>query len=151
MLFDLGPGFSTGSDRVNTPEDTPVLLREPGSTRALLCTLCGLRMGQPPTSPPLNEGLKRCSTKARVTSASVASSMARRVESAEAHRIQYPQSLLKSVMASLAVDSNGERIGGLKRRMDRHEQKWPRAKGFLTAAGVAIARLEVVAETRRWH
>jgi hypothetical protein len=77
--------------------------------------------------------------------------MARRVESAEAHRIQYPQSLLKSVMASLAVDSNGERIGGLKRRMDRHEQKWPRAKGFLTAAGVAIARLEVVAETRRWH
>jgi hypothetical protein len=55
------------------------------------------------------------------------------------------------VMASLAVDSNGERIGGLKRRMDRHEQKWPRAKGFLTAAGVAIARLEVVVEARRWH
>jgi hypothetical protein len=54
-------------------------------------------------------------------------------------------------MASLAVDSNGERISGLERRMDRHEQKWPRAKGFLTAAGVAIARLEMVVEAPRWH
>jgi hypothetical protein len=145
MLFDLGPGFSTGSDRVNTPEDTPVLLREPGSTRAFLCTLCGLRMGQPPTSPPLNEGLKRCSTKARVTSASVASSMARRVESAEAHRIQYPQSLLKSsVVASWmqrlttqpssgAEDGDGE----FGRRQQWRAHRWPEAPHGPTRAEMA--------------
>jgi hypothetical protein len=62
-----------------------------------------------------------------------------------------PHQALKTVMSSFTVDRNGERIGGLKRRMDRHEQKWPRAKGFLTAVGAGIARLEVVMEARRWH
>jgi hypothetical protein len=44
----LAQAFSTGSDRVNIPVDTPVLLHEPDFTRPLLCTLCGLRMCHPP-------------------------------------------------------------------------------------------------------
>ena len=80
---------------------------------------------------------------------SVATSLARRVEIAEAHRIQSPRyrsrssdtaseatidhaALLKrkrhqapkTVMAGLNVDSKGERIGVLERRLGRYEQKW---------------------------
>jgi hypothetical protein len=55
-------------------------------------------------------------------------------------------SVLKTQMAGLMGDGNGGRIGELERRMERHEQNWQRAKGFLAAASVAMAIIEVAAE-----
>ena len=82
--------FSTDSDRGNTPEDARRLFREAGSTRPLRRTLCGLRMCQP---PPLRRHGARDSKGVRQRSlgTSVATSLARRVEIAEAHRIQSPR------------------------------------------------------------
>jgi hypothetical protein len=57
--------------------------------------------------------------------------------------------VLKSQMTNLAGDGNGGRIADLKRRMDRHEQNWQRAKGFLAAVSVVFAVIEVAVET--WH
>jgi hypothetical protein len=46
-------------------------------------------------------------------------------------------------------DGNGGRLAELERRMDRHEQNWQRAKGFLAALSVLFAVVEVAVET--WH
>lgn len=55
-------------------------------------------------------------------------------------------SALKTQMTGLMGDGNGGRIAELERRMERHEQNWQRAKGFLAAASVLMAILEVAAE-----
>jgi hypothetical protein len=39
--------------------------------------------------------------------------------------------------------------GSLERRLERHEQNWQRAKGFLAAASVLFAVIEVAFEV--WH
>jgi hypothetical protein len=57
--------------------------------------------------------------------------------------------VLKNQMNGLMGDGNGGRIAELERRLDRHEQSWQRAKGFLAAASVLLAVLEVAVEA--WH
>lgn len=52
-------------------------------------------------------------------------------------------SVLKTQMNGLMGDGNGGRIADLERRMDRHEQNWQRAKGFLTAFSVLLTIVEV--------
>ncbi|MFZ1013037.1 MAG: hypothetical protein WAN28_06805 [Terracidiphilus sp.] len=56
-------------------------------------------------------------------------------------------SVLKTQMTGLTGDGNGGRIAELERRMERHEQNWQRAKGFLAAVSVLLAILEVAVET----
>ena len=51
--------------------------------------------------------------------------------------------VLKTQMTSLMGDGNGGRIAELEQRMDRHEQNWQRAKGFLAAVSVLFAVVEV--------
>ena len=53
-------------------------------------------------------------------------------------------SALKTQMNGLMGDGNGGRLADLEWRMDRHEQNWQRAKGFLAAFGVLFAVAEVV-------
>jgi len=60
-------------------------------------------------------------------------------------------SVLKTQMAGLVGDGNCGRLGDLERRMDRHEQNWQRAKGFLAALSVAFAVVEVAVEAWRRH
>jgi hypothetical protein len=55
-------------------------------------------------------------------------------------------SVLKTQMAAITGDGNGGKIAELERRMERHEQNWQRAKGFLAAASVAVAVIEVAVE-----
>ena len=52
-------------------------------------------------------------------------------------------SVLKTQMTGLTGDGNGGRIADLERRMERHEQNWQRAKGFLAAVSVLFAVVEV--------
>ncbi len=52
-------------------------------------------------------------------------------------------SVLKTQMAGLVGDGNGGRLAELERRMDQHEQNWQRTKGFLAAASVVMAVIEV--------
>jgi hypothetical protein len=58
-------------------------------------------------------------------------------------------SVLKTQMASLTGDGSGGRVAELERRMERHEQSWQRAKGFLAAVSVLFAVIEVAVEA--WH
>ena len=58
-------------------------------------------------------------------------------------------SVLKSQMSGLMGDGSGGRLAELERRMDRHEQNWQRAKGFLAAMSVVFAVVEVAVEA--WH
>ena len=58
-------------------------------------------------------------------------------------------SVLKSQMAGLMGDGNGGRMVELERRMDRHEQNWQRAKGFMAAISVVFAVIEVAVQA--WH
>jgi hypothetical protein len=58
-------------------------------------------------------------------------------------------SVLKSQMSGLLGDGSGGRLVELERRMDRHEQNWQRAKGFLAAMSVVFAVIEVAVEA--WH
>jgi len=51
-------------------------------------------------------------------------------------------SVLKTQMTNLAGDGTGGRIADLEHRMERHEQNWQRAKGFLAAVSVVFAVLE---------
>jgi hypothetical protein len=60
-------------------------------------------------------------------------------------------SVLKTQMAGLTGDGNGGRIADLERRMDRHEQNWQRAKGFLAAISVLFAVLEVTLQALNRH
>jgi hypothetical protein len=60
-------------------------------------------------------------------------------------------SVLKTQMTSLMGDGNGGRIAELEQRMDRHEQNWQRAKGFLAAVSVLFAVVEVAVEALRHH
>jgi hypothetical protein len=60
-------------------------------------------------------------------------------------------SVLKTQMTNLTGDGNGGRIAELERRMDRHEQTWQRAKGFLAAVSVLFAVIEVAVETLIRH
>ncbi len=60
-------------------------------------------------------------------------------------------SVLKNQMSSLMGDGNGGRIAQLERRLERHEQNWQRAKGFLAAASVVFAVIEVAFEAWRRH
>jgi len=55
-------------------------------------------------------------------------------------------SVLKTQMNALVGDGNGGRVADLERRMERHEQNWQRAKGFLAAASVVLAVLEFAVE-----
>jgi hypothetical protein len=55
------------------------------------------------------------------------------------------QELSRERAATDGVRASG-RIGELERRMERHEQNWQRAKGFLAAASVALAVLEFAVE-----
>lgn len=55
-------------------------------------------------------------------------------------------SVLKSQMTVLTGDGNGGKIAELEHRMERHEQNWQRAKGFLAAGSVALAVFEVAVE-----
>ena len=59
--------------------------------------------------------------------------------------------MLKTQMTGLMGDGNGGRIAELERRMDRHEQNWQRAKGFLAAVSVLFAVIEVAVETLLRH
>ena len=56
-------------------------------------------------------------------------------------------SVLKTQMTNLAGDGNGGRVADLERRMERHEQNWQRAKGFLAAVSVLFAVIEVAVTT----
>jgi hypothetical protein len=58
-------------------------------------------------------------------------------------------SVLKTQMKGLTGDGNGGRIADLERRMERHERNWQRAKGFLAAASVLIAVIQVAFQA--WH
>jgi len=58
-------------------------------------------------------------------------------------------SVLKTQMNALVSDSGGGRVGALERRMERHEQNWQRAKGFMAAVSVLFAVVEVAFEA--WH
>ena len=60
-------------------------------------------------------------------------------------------SVLKTQMTGLMGDGNGGRIADLERRMDRHEQNWQRAKGFIAAVSVLFAVIEVAMETLLRH
>ena len=57
--------------------------------------------------------------------------------------------VLKTQITSLMGDGNGGRIAELERRMERHEQNWQRAKGFLAAVSVFFAVVEVALEAWR--
>ncbi|MGA2050681.1 MAG: hypothetical protein ABSG96_23545 [Terracidiphilus sp.] len=58
-------------------------------------------------------------------------------------------SVLKTQITNLMGDGNGGRIAELERRMERHEQNWQRAKGFLAAVSVLFAVVEVALEAWR--
>jgi hypothetical protein len=60
-------------------------------------------------------------------------------------------SVLKTQMISLTGEGNGGRVADLERRMERHEQSWQKAKGFLAAVSVLFAVLEVAFEAWRRH
>ena len=57
--------------------------------------------------------------------------------------------VLKTQMNGLVGDGNGGRIADLERRMERHEENWQRAKGFMAAASVLLAVVEVAFQA--WH
>ena len=57
--------------------------------------------------------------------------------------------VLKTQMNGLMGDGNGGRIADLERRMERHEENWQRAKGFMAAFSALLAVVEVAFET--WH
>jgi hypothetical protein len=58
-------------------------------------------------------------------------------------------SVLKTQMGGLMGDGSGGRLAELERRIERHEQDWQRAKGFLAAVSVIFAVVEVAVEA--WH
>ena len=59
--------------------------------------------------------------------------------------------VLKTQMTSLMGDGNGGRIAELEHRMERHEQNWQRAKGFMAAFSVVLAVAEVAVAALHRH
>lgn len=55
-------------------------------------------------------------------------------------------SALKTQMNGLVGDGNGGRLAELERRMEQHERNWQRAKGFVAAASVVLAVIEVAVD-----
>jgi hypothetical protein len=51
-------------------------------------------------------------------------------------------SVLETQIAELISDGNGGRIAGPKRQMQRHEQSWQWARGFLAATTVCLRSLK---------
>lgn len=58
-------------------------------------------------------------------------------------------SVLKTQMTGLMGDGSGGRLAELERRMERHEQNWQRARGFIAALSVIITVLEIAVGA--WH
>jgi len=58
-------------------------------------------------------------------------------------------SVVKTQITNLMGDGNGGRIAELERRIERHEQNWQHAKGFLAAMSVIFAVIEVAFEAWR--
>lgn len=58
-------------------------------------------------------------------------------------------SVLKAQMTGLLGDGNGGRLADLERRMERHEQSWQRARGFIAAVSIFLAAVEVAFQA--WH
>lgn len=58
-------------------------------------------------------------------------------------------SVLKAQMSGLLGDGSGGRLAELERRMDRHEQSWQRARGFLAAVSILLTLVE--AGFAAWH
>jgi hypothetical protein len=54
--------------------------------------------------------------------------------------------VLKTQMTGLVGDGNSGRVSDLEKRMERHEQNWQRAKGFMAAVSVLFAVIEVAVE-----
>jgi hypothetical protein len=54
--------------------------------------------------------------------------------------------VLRSQMNGLVGDGNGGRLAEVERRLDLHEERWQRAKGFLAAAGVLFTVMQVAME-----
>ena len=59
--------------------------------------------------------------------------------------------VLKTQMTGLMGDGNGGRIAALEWRMERHEQNWQRAKGFIAAVSVVLAIAEVAVRALLRH
>jgi hypothetical protein len=59
--------------------------------------------------------------------------------------------VLKTHMNGLVGDGNSGRMGDLERRMERHEQSFQRAKGFMAAVSVLLTVVEVAVEAFRRH
>ncbi len=59
--------------------------------------------------------------------------------------------VLKSQMTGLVGDGSTGRMAELERRMERHEQNWQRARGFMAAISVLFAVIEIAVETWRRH
>uniref|UniRef100_E6QPI7 Uncharacterized protein n=1 Tax=mine drainage metagenome TaxID=410659 RepID=E6QPI7_9ZZZZ len=59
--------------------------------------------------------------------------------------------VLKSQMTGLVGDGSTGRMAELERRMERHEQNWQRARGFMAAMSVLFAVIEIAVETWRRH
>ena len=57
--------------------------------------------------------------------------------------------VLRTQMTGLVGDGNSGRVTDLERRMERHEQNWQRAKGFMAAVSVLFAVGEVAWEVLR--
>ena len=60
-------------------------------------------------------------------------------------------SVLKTQMNGLMGDGNGGRVAELERRLDRHDQNWQRAKGFVAAVSVLFAVVEVAVQAWLHH
>ena len=58
-------------------------------------------------------------------------------------------SALKTHMTTLMGDGNGGRINDLERRMERQEENWQRAKGFVAAMSVVFAVVQIAVQAWR--
>jgi len=54
--------------------------------------------------------------------------------------------VLKTQMTGLVGDGNSGRVSELEKRIERHEQNFQRAKGFMAAMSVLFAVIEVALE-----